>query len=85
MPTGGRVRREALGNADRAARLGAGPRGVPRGNWGGTPLLALRSQSRDELAVRPRTIPTKVSTAAVLRSATHASATVDEGPSMSGR
>src|SRR5690606_26172019 len=40
---------------------------------------------REELAVRPRTIPTNASTSSVVRSRGQASATVESGPSTSGR
>ena len=43
------------------------------------------AQLRDEFAVRPRTIPTNASTSGVVRSATHARATVDSGAPSSRR
>ena len=42
-------------------------------------------QSREEFAVRPRTMPTKASTVSVVPSSVHARATVDAGTSRSGR
>src|SRR5690606_36293568 len=74
-------KREVLGIRCRSFRAHADveKRGHP-------PILDVCDKpQREEFAVRPRTIPTKVSTSAVVRSRRQTSATVEVGPSRSGR